>query len=107
MRIKSAGAPAGSVFVQASYRGEGVSQGWVGAETVKQSWGGERALFVTGGTQDWETVSCVIAPPADAETLLVYLRKKAKTEGAVCYVTTATKKVEALYVDRFIIVRVK
>ena len=107
MRIKSAGAPAGSVFVQASYRGEGVSQGWVGAETVKQSWGGERALFVTGGTQDWETGSCVNAPPADAETLLVYLRKKAKTEGVACYVTTATKKVEALYVDRFIFVRVK
>lgn len=85
MRIKTDGPPEDSVFVQASYRGEGVSQGWVGGASVQQSWGTERALLVTGGTKDWTEFSCVISPPEGAETLLVYLRKKAKTEGTAMY----------------------
>ena len=82
MRIKSEGAPVDAVYVQASYRGDGASSDWIGASLVRQKWGAERALIVTGGTQDWSEVSCVIAVPKNAETLLIYLRKKAKTEGA-------------------------
>lgn len=85
LRIKADGAPADSVFAQASYRGEGVSQGWVGGASVQQPWGTERALLVTGGTRDWAEFSCVIAPPENADTLLLYLRKKGRTDGMATY----------------------
>ncbi len=85
LRMKCEGLPEDGAYVQVSYRGDGVDGGWRGPRTVKLPWGGERAVAVDGGTKDWTTYSCVLAPPDGAEQMLVYLRKRPKVEGTVWY----------------------
>lgn len=82
MKIRSEGAPEGSVFVQLSYRGGSVKDGWYGPGTVDLGGRREQALFVTGGTHEWKEFSCVVEAPASADQMLLYLRKKGSTEGA-------------------------
>jgi len=85
MRIRGENAPAGSVFVQLSYRGEGVDQGWVGPARVALGGRTEPALFVTGETSTWRPHSVVVAAPEGASELLLYLRKVSGTNGAVYF----------------------
>jgi hypothetical protein len=75
----------GSVFVQLSFRGEGVDPGWRGPDRVKLEQTEEPAVFVTGGTHDWRAFSVVIAVPPSATELVLYLRKKTGTPGAAFY----------------------
>nr|MDQ3624180.1 hypothetical protein [Verrucomicrobiota bacterium] len=85
MKIKCVEAPAESVFVGLSYRGAGVNTGWQGS--VQKSMGtnySEPVTFMTGGTHEWKEVSVVVAPPANANELVLYLRK-AGGEGVVYY----------------------
>ncbi len=81
MKIKSEGAPERSIYVQISYRGEGLSPGWSGPDRIKN----EAALFVTGGTHDWKEFSAVVKAPNGADQLLVYLRKLPKSDGTAYY----------------------
>lgn len=85
MRIRGENAPAGSVFVQLSYRGEGVDQGWVGPARVALGGRTEPALFVTGETSTWRPHSVVVAAPEGASELLLYLRKVSGTNGAAYF----------------------
>jgi hypothetical protein len=78
MRVRSDGAPEGSVYVQCSYRGTGVGQGWHGPASAN----GEAALLVTGGTHDWKACSVVVQAPEGADQILLYLRKQSGTDGA-------------------------
>lgn len=75
MQIRSEDAPAGSVYVQLSYRGTGVSAGWYGPVAAQVEGRAEKSLFVTGGTHGWKTFSLVVAAPAGADQMLIYLRK--------------------------------
>jgi hypothetical protein len=84
MRIRAEGAAEGSAYVQISYRGADLSGGWFGPDLAKVEGRKEKALFVTGGTHGWQEFSRVVAPPAGADEILVYLRK-AKSEGTVYY----------------------
>ncbi len=85
MRIRGENAPAGSVFVQLSYRGEGVDQGWAGPARVALGGRTEPALFVTGETSTWRSHSVVVAAPEGASELLLYLRKVSGTNGAAYF----------------------
>ncbi|WP_078119563.1 DUF4838 domain-containing protein [Thiosocius teredinicola] len=81
LAVKSVGAPNDSVFVQLSFRGNGVSPGWFGPERIKLKRRTERALLVTGGDSDWRQYSTVVTAPHGANELLLYLRKKKGTPG--------------------------
>lgn len=108
LAVKSVDAPKGSVFVQLSYRGDGVSQGWYGPERVRFKKRAEKALLVTGGDTDWRQYSVVVRPPQGARELLLYLRKKNGTPGIAYFdaveatvtneqpITAASKKLEEL-----------
>lgn len=85
MSVRSQDAPEGSVFVQVSFRGEGVDPGWRGPLPVALGGGNEPAVVVTGGTRDWTTVSVVIEAPKGADQFLLYLRKKGNTPGYAEY----------------------
>ena len=82
MKIRSNGTPAGSVYVQISYRGPGVDIRWYGPAIYA---GSQKALFVTGGTHPWKTFSAVVAPPSGANQILIYLRKKGGSAGAAYF----------------------
>ncbi|OGV39178.1 MAG: hypothetical protein A2X48_01600 [Lentisphaerae bacterium GWF2_49_21] len=81
MKIKSEGAPEGSVFVQMSYRGEGVEIKWYGPAKAN----GEAALFSTGGTHGWKDFSVVVKSPKNVNQLLIYLRKIPGSAGVAYY----------------------
>ena len=81
MKIKSQDAPDNSVYVQLSYRGSGVDAGWRGP----LKWRTEAAIFVTGGTHDWQDFSLVVEAPANADQMLIYLRKESGSAGAAFY----------------------
>lgn len=85
MKIRSESAPEGSVYVQVSFRGEGVKPGWYGAEVASVEGRSEKALFVTGGAQDWKEYSSVIDAPANATEMLLYLRKLGGTAGVASF----------------------
>lgn len=85
MQIRSEDAPEGSIYVQLSFRGEGIGPGWHGPARVKLGDRTEKALFVTGGTHDWKTFSTSVAVPSGASQMLVYLRKAGGTPGAAHY----------------------
>ena len=85
VKIKTENTSEDGAFVQLSYRGSGVSEGWRGANVIKQTWGSERAAFITGGDSDWQEFSCVIAPPEGSETALIYLRKKSGASGVAWF----------------------
>lgn len=84
-KVKSANAPEGSVFVQFSYRGPGVSPAWNGPVRVSYANRTEPAVFVTGGSFRWKEFTAVVATPNKADHLLIYLRKIDGTEGAAYY----------------------
>lgn len=84
MKIRSEDAPEGSGYVQISFRGDGVGAGWTGPARVDLG-RAEPALFVTGGNHDWKEFSAVVEAPPLADQILVYLRKKSGTGGAVYY----------------------
>ncbi|PTX98254.1 hypothetical protein DB345_05315 [Spartobacteria bacterium LR76] len=85
MKIRSESAPEGSVYVQVSFRGEGVKPGWYGAEVASVEGRSEKALFVTGGTQEWKEYTSVIDAPANATEMLIYLRKLGGTAGTASF----------------------
>jgi len=85
MKIRSDAAPAGSVFVQLSYRGDGVNPGWRGQERVSLATGVEPAVFVTGGDHGWTQFSVVVEAPPGAKEAVLYLRKKEKSPGSAYY----------------------
>ncbi len=85
MQIRSDAAPDGAVFVQLSYRGPAVEPGWRGPERVTFGAGSEPAVFVTGGTHGWKPFAVVVEAPANANEILIYLRKKGGTAGAAFY----------------------
>jgi hypothetical protein len=85
MQIRSDAAPEGSVFVQLSYRGNGVDPGWRGPSRVKLPGGAEPALFVTGGSHGWQRFSLVVEAPTGADQQLLYLRKQVKSAGVAYY----------------------
>jgi hypothetical protein len=81
LRVRCEGAPEGSVYVQASYRGKGVDAGWRGPADAN----GEAALLVTGGSHDWKDFSVVVEAPAGADQFLLYLRKAGGSAGNAWY----------------------
>ena len=85
MQIRTDAAPEGSVFVQLSYRGQGVGPDWRGPARVKLADHSEPALFVTGGSHGWQRFSVVIQAPPGADQLLLYLRKQDKSAGTAYY----------------------
>lgn len=85
MKIRSESAPEGSVYVQVSFRGEGVKPGWYGADVASVEGRSEKALFVTGGTQEWKEYTSVIDAPANATEMLIYLRKLGGTAGTASF----------------------
>jgi len=85
MKIRGEDAPEGSVYVQLSYRGEGVGPDWVGPDVVKVAGRTEKTLFTAGALTDWQEFSAVIQPPATANELVLYLRKAAGTPGAAYF----------------------
>ncbi len=85
MEIRGNGAPVKSVYVQISYRGPGVEIRWYGPRIINDANGSEKALFVTGGTHPWKTFSAVVAPPAGANQMLIYLRKKGHSAGTAYF----------------------
>lgn len=85
MQIRSDAAPAGSVFVQLSYRGVGVNPGWYGPIRVKLTGHEESALFVTGGSHGWQQFSAIVQTPVGADQILLYLRKLDGSAGTAYY----------------------
>lgn len=85
MKIRSEDAAEGSVYVQVSFRGEGVKAGWYGPEVATVEGRSEKALFVTGGTQGWKEYASVIDAPANATEMLIYLRKLGGTAGTASF----------------------
>jgi hypothetical protein len=85
MQIRSDNAPDGSIFVQLSYRGDGVGAGWRGPRRVKLPSSSEPALFVTGGSHGWQQFSVVVEAPPGADQMLLYLRKQDKSAGVAYY----------------------
>ncbi|MFA4943710.1 MAG: DUF4838 domain-containing protein [Lentisphaeria bacterium] len=85
MKVRSGDAPDGSVYVQLSFRGEGVSSGWYGPASALVGGRTEKALFTTGGTQDWKEFSTVVEAPPGADQALIYLRKIAGSAGAAYF----------------------
>ncbi len=85
MKLRGDEAPDGSIYVQVSYRGNGVGAAWYGPVQVNLGGRTEQALFVSGGTQEWKTVSAVVEPPKNADQLLIYLRKKTVSAGAAYF----------------------
>ncbi|MGH8618836.1 MAG: DUF4838 domain-containing protein [Burkholderiales bacterium] len=99
MQIRSDAAPDGAVFVQLSYRGPAVEPGWRGPVRVAFSAGTEPALFVTGGTHEWKPFSVVVEAPANANEILIYLRKKSATAGTAYYDADAVTPTDEPVVD--------
>ena len=95
LRIRSEAAPAGSVYVQLSYRGGGLAPAWYGPARVEFGSRSEPALFVTGGDHDWRDFSVVVQAPAGADQLLLYLRKRDKTAGAAYFDVVEVTPTEA------------
>jgi len=95
MKIRSEDAPDGSVYVQLSFRGEGVNAGWVGPASALVGGRTEKALFTTGGTQDWKEFSTVVEAPPGADQALIYLRKVAGSAGAGYYDDVKMEATEA------------
>ena len=85
MKIRSDAASEGSVYVQLSFRGTGVNAGWYGPATATISGKTERALYVTGGTHGWKEFSAVVETPAQADQMLLYLRKIDGSAGAAFF----------------------
>jgi hypothetical protein len=82
LRIRSIGAPARSAFVQFSFRGPGVDDGWRGVERIGQPWGIEPALLASSGPDGvWRTFDIVVQAPAGATQMVLYLRKLKGTSG--------------------------
>lgn len=75
MKIKSQDASDGSVYVQMSFRGPGVNEGWYGPLQASISGRTEKAVIVTGKTHDWQDFSCVLPAPLGANQMLIYLRR--------------------------------
>ena len=85
VKIACQDAPTNSVFIQMSARGPGVNPGWRGEVPVATQGHMEAAVIVTGGTHGWKTFTTVITAPADADQLLLYLRKERATAGTAYY----------------------
>jgi hypothetical protein len=85
MKIRSEGAPEGSVYVQLSYRGGGLAPGWYGPANASVEGRTEKALFTTGGTQPWKEYSTVVTAPDGADQALLYLRKVPGSAGAAYF----------------------
>ncbi|OJF96342.1 hypothetical protein AX761_15825 [Rhizobium sp. 58] len=98
MNIRSEATDAGSVYVQMSFRGPGVAGNWQGPSTVTldgRSDGNctaapsprtEKAALVTGGGEAaWRSHSIVFTAPANADQMILYLRKAACTPGAAAF----------------------
>jgi hypothetical protein len=99
MQIRSDAAPDGAVFVQLSYRGPAVEPGWRGPVRVTFGAGSEPALFVTGGTHEWKPFSVVVEAPANANEILIYLRKKSATAGTAYYDAVAVTPTDEPVID--------
>lgn len=88
-----------ALYVQASFRGTGVNQGWVGplqadidTRTAAQCGNAEgavrqeKAMTIAGGNRpQWRRHSIVIAAPAGATQLVLYLRKSDCSPGTGYY----------------------
>lgn len=85
MKIKAEEAGADSIFVQLSFRGDGVAPGWFGPQQVKMPWGTEAALYSSGGTHAWREFATVVTAPPGAAQALIYLRRKAPETGTACF----------------------
>jgi hypothetical protein len=98
MDMRSEAAKDGTVFVQMSFRGPGVTGDWRGPSTVTldgRSAGKcsaaparrtEKAAFVTGGDEaTWQSHSIVFTAPPNADQMILYLRKADCTPGAAAF----------------------
>lgn len=93
--IRSDRAPDGSVFIQLSARGPQVKPAWFGPLRVALDDRTEPAAIVTGGTQGWRDRDVVFETPVGAQELLIYLRKKERTEGVAYYTDVRIVEVDA------------
>jgi len=82
MRLRTVDAPAGSTFVQVSFRGPNVDAGWRGIERMAQPWGHEAAVIVDReASGSWTSYDVVVQAPPQANQILLYLRKAKGTAG--------------------------
>jgi hypothetical protein len=93
MKIRS-DAQENSVYVQLSFRGEGVGSGWHGPVSAEVGGRKEKAVFVTGGQHEWKEFSTVITTPGGANQMLLYLRKIPGSAGAAFYDNVNVEPVE-------------
>ncbi|GLQ53657.1 DUF4838 domain-containing protein [Devosia nitrariae] len=99
MDIRSEATRSGTVYVQMSFRGSGVSEEWRGPSLVavdKRSTSEcgqppgatreEKAVLVTGGgAPEWRTHSLVFTAPNGASEMVLYLRKGNCSPGVAAY----------------------
>jgi hypothetical protein len=85
LSMRSIDAPKQSVYVQISFRGQGVNPGWYGPLDIDVGGNMESAVFVSGDTRDWEQLSSVIEAPAGGAEILIYLRKRESTAGVALF----------------------
>lgn len=108
MDIRSEATRPGTVYVQMSFRGSGVSEEWRGPSLVAidkrsasecgQPPGAtreEKAVLVTGGgAAEWRTHSVVFTAPNGANEMVLYLRKGNCSPGVVAYTSVSLSETD-------------
>jgi len=95
MQIRSDAAIYGTVYVQLSFRGKGVTAGWYGPASVAVADRSEPALFVAGGSYKWQVFEVVMQAPVGASELLLYLRKGEGTAGLAYFDAVSVEPTDA------------
>lgn len=85
LRIRSNDAPEGSVYVQLSYRGNGLQPAWYGPDALDVGGHNEKVLFIAGGSKDWKEYSITVDAPTEATEMLIYLRRLPGSSGSAFF----------------------
>jgi hypothetical protein len=104
MDIRSEGTAMGDVYVQASFRGPGVSGEWRGPSkvTIKDLCAGtgaprleSAALVAGGGTPKWRHREVVFTAPQNADQMVLYLRKAPCSAGSAAFTGVSVTATDA------------
>lgn len=82
MQIRCDGTAPDSVYAQLSFRGGGLGPKWYGPLSLNLGDHDEAVLFSTGAPHGWRKFEAVVAAPASATEVLIYLRKSNATGSA-------------------------
>ncbi|MBO3762225.1 DUF4838 domain-containing protein [Ciceribacter sp. L1K22] len=108
MDIRGEATDPGTIYVQMSFRGSGVSADWRGPSVVTldgRSDGNcaaapaprtERAALVAGGgPAEWRTRDVVFTAPANSDQMILYLRKAPCSPGAAAFTGVSVRPTDA------------